>query len=47
MINDVDDIKPASDRVKRVCLWRLLEIKDTTYGEKEVMRKLFVHIMHD
>lgn len=44
MIYDVDDIKLASDCVERVCLWRFLDIKDTTYGEKEFMRKLFVHV---
>jgi hypothetical protein len=44
MINDVDDIKVASDCVKRVCLWRFLYIKDTTYGEKEFMRKFFAHV---
>jgi hypothetical protein len=44
MINDVDDIKLASDCVKRVCLWRILYIKDTAYGEKEFMRKLFAHV---
>jgi hypothetical protein len=44
MINDVDDIKLASDCVKMVCLWRFLYIKDTTYGEKEFMRKFFAHI---
>jgi hypothetical protein len=44
MINDVDDIKLASDWVKRVCLCRFLDIKDTTYREKEFMRKLFAHV---
>jgi hypothetical protein len=44
MINDFDDIKLASDCVKRVCLWRFLYIKDTAYGEKEFMRKLFAHV---
>jgi hypothetical protein len=44
VINDVDDIKLASDCVKRVCLRRILYIKDTTYGDKEFMRKLFAHV---
>ena len=44
MINDVDDVKLAPDCVKGVCLWRFLYIKDTTYGEKEFMRKLFAHV---
>lgn len=30
-INDVDDIELASDRVKRVGLWRFLDVKDSTY----------------
>ena len=44
MINDVNDIKLVTDCIERVCFWRFLDIKDTTYREKEFMRKLFAHV---